>query len=154
MEDEELRFLVAFSSPKRSAKVVEVAHARAFGAELVLVRIVPDPSKVGIVAQLISTDKPLETAKKQIDGEVEKLKAAGVNARGEARLGAVAKGIMKAAVELDADLVFVGTTDATSEPFFLMKKDPIVNYLVDNCPVSLFLVRSPFGTDDDEDPSP
>lgn len=140
-----MRFLVAFSSPKRSARTVEAAarHAKALGAEVVLVRMVPDPNKVGVVAQLISSDRPVDKAKSQIDDVVAKLKEQGVNATGEVRVGEVAMGIVKAAVELKADLLFVGTTTigAQSPTFFLMKKDPIVHYLVEHSPISLVLIR-------------
>jgi len=140
-----VRFVVAFSSPKRSARTVEAAarHAKALGAEVVLVRMVPDPNKVGVVAQLISSDRPVDKAKSQIDDVVAKLKEQGINATGEVRVGEVAMGIVRAAVELKADLLFVGTTTigAQSPTFFLMKKDPIVHYLVDHSPISLVLIR-------------
>lgn len=140
-----MRFVVAFSSPKRSARTVEAAarHAKALGAEVILVRMVPDPNKVGVVAQLISSDRPVDKAKSQIDDVVAKLKEQGINATGEVRVGEVAMGIVRAAVELKADLLFVGTTTigAQSPTFFLMKKDPIVHYLVDHSPISLVLIR-------------
>lgn len=140
-----MRFVVAFSSPKRSARTVEAAarHAKALGAEVVLVRMIPDPEKVGVIAQLISSDRPADKAKSQIDGVVAKLQEQGINASGEVRVGEVAPGIVKAAVELKADLLFVGTTTigAQSPTFFLMKKDPIVHYLVDHSPISLALIR-------------
>ncbi|MBX9950376.1 MAG: universal stress protein [Candidatus Obscuribacterales bacterium] len=140
-----MRFVVAFSSPKRSARTVEAAarHAKALGAEVILVRMVPDPNKVGVVAQLISSDRPVDKAKSQIDDVVAKLKEQGIDATGEVRIGEVAMGIVKAAVELKADLLFVGTTTigAQSPTFFLMKKDPIVHYLVDHSPISLVLIR-------------
>lgn len=138
-----MRFVVAFSSPKRSARTVEAAarHAKALGAEVVLIRILPDPDKVGIVAQLISSDRPENKAKSQIDDVVGKLTAQGLKASGEVRIGEVAVGIIQAAVELKADLLFAGTTDVNVQPFPLMKKDPIVHYLVNNSPISLFLVR-------------
>ncbi|HEY9773590.1 MAG TPA: universal stress protein [Planktothrix sp.] len=138
-----MKFVVAFSSPKRSAKTVEKAaqHAKAMDAELVLLRIIPDPEKVGVVAQLISSDRPSEKAQQQIDEVVAKLKEQGVNASGLVRVGQVAKSIVKIANdELKADLIFVGTA-SVGKSFFMMERDPIVNYLVANCPVSLFLVR-------------
>jgi len=140
-----LRFVVAFSSPKRSARTVEAAarHAKALGSEVILVRMIPDPEKVGVVAQLISSDRPADKAKSQIDEVVARLKEQGVNASGEVRIGEVAVGIVKAAVELKADLLFVGTTTVSkqSSTFFLMKKDPIVHYLVEHSPISLCLIR-------------
>lgn len=38
-------------------------------------------------------------------------------------------------------MLFVGTTNIGGGKFFLMKKDPIVHYLVDHCPITLCLVR-------------
>ena len=139
-----MKFMVAFSSPKRSARLVEraAAHAKGTQSELVLVRIIPDPEKVGVVAQLITTDKPIDKAQQQIDEVVGKLKEQGVNASGFVRVGEVAKSLVRiASEELKSDLVFVGTQNAGGKGFFLMEKDPIVHYLVDNCPASLYLVR-------------
>jgi nucleotide-binding universal stress UspA family protein len=147
-----MKFMLAFSSPKRSARVVERAaiHAKATSSELVLVRIIPDPEKVGVVAQLITTDKPIDKAQQQIDEVVGKLKEQGVNASGFVRVGAVAKSLVKiAAEELKADLVFAGTTNAGGKGFFLMEREPIVHYLVNHCPVSLYLVRHEPGPADD-----
>src|ERR1700728_99220 len=138
-----MKFVVAFSSPKRSAKTVEKAaqHAKAMDAELVLLRIIPDPEKVGVVAQLISTDRPIDKAQLQIDEVVAKLREQGVNASGLVRVGQVAKSIVKiASDELKADLLFIGTANV-GKSFFLMERDPIVSYLVANSPVSLYLVR-------------
>lgn len=139
-----MKFMVAFSSPKRSSPVVTVAarHALATGAELILVRVLPDAEKVGVIAQLIATDRPQGKAQKQIDMMVAKLREKGINARGELRVGEVAPGIVKAAVELGANLLFVGTTNLHQKPRFYMTRNPVVHYLVDKCPVSLCLVRA------------
>lgn len=145
-----MKIVVAFSSPKRSANTVEQAaiHAKAVDAELVLLRIIPDPEKVGVVAQLISTERPIDTAQRQIDEVVARLKANGVKASGLVKLGEVAKGILKGAEELQADLLYVGTTNIAKRPVFLMKRDPIVRYLVDHCSISLCLVRRDFPLDE------
>lgn len=139
-----MKFMVAFSSPKRSAKTVAIAaqQAKAVGAELVLVRVVPDAVKVGIVAQLIETDRPYDKAQSQIDNAVAQLQAQGVTASGHVRKGEVAQGIIAAAEELDVNMVFVGTASFQPKPRFFMAKDPIVHYLVDHCPISLVLVRN------------
>lgn len=136
--------MVAFSSPKRSSPVLTVAarHALACGAELIILRVLPDAEKVGVVAQLIATDRPQEKAQKQIDFVVGRLKEKGVNARGELRIGEVGPGIAKTAVELGASLLFVGTMNLHQRPRFYMTRDPIVHYLVDKCPVSICLVRA------------
>jgi nucleotide-binding universal stress UspA family protein len=139
-----MKFVVAFSSPKRSSPVVTVAakHALAFNAELIILRVLPAAEKVGVIAQLIATDRPHEKAQKQIEMVVKKLKEKGINARGELRTGEVASGIANAAVELGANMLFVGTTNLHQRPRFYMTRDPIVNYIVDNCPISLCLVRA------------
>lgn len=139
-----MKLMVAFSSPKRSAKTVGVAtqYARALNAELVLVRVVPDAEKMGVVAQLIASDRPEEKAQSQIDKAVADLKAQGLNATGVVRKGAVAPGIIKSAEELGVQMVFVGTTSFQPKPRFFMARDPIVHYLVDHCPISLCLVRN------------
>ncbi len=139
-----MKFVVAFSSPKRSAKTVERAaqHAKALNAELVLLRIIPDPEKVGVVAQLISTDRPIDKAHQQVNEVVGKLQEQGVNASGLVRVGEVTKALVKITTEeLKADMVFVGTANVGGKSFFMMEKDPIVHYLVNNCPISLCLVR-------------
>jgi nucleotide-binding universal stress UspA family protein len=139
-----MKFMVAFSSPKRSAKTVSVAskYAIALNAELILLRIIPDAEKMGVVAQLIATDRPTAKAQEQIDGVVAQLRQAGVNAQGLVRKGEVASGIIQAATELSASIVFVGTTSFQPKPRFFMTKDPIVHYLVDHCPISLCLIRN------------
>lgn len=147
-----MRFVVAFSSPKRSARTVDAAakQAKAIGAELILLRIVPDPEKVGVVAQLISTERPQEKAQQQVDEVSSQLKEQGINASGMVKVGEVAKAIIATAEELKADMLFVGTTEVGGSSFFLMKKDPIVHYLVDHCPINLCLIRSIFADEDAE----
>jgi nucleotide-binding universal stress UspA family protein len=139
-----VKIMVAFSSPKRSAKTVAVAgqYAKALNAELVLMRVVPAAEKVGVVAQLIATERPGEKAQSQIDQVVGQLRAQGVNASGAVRRGEVASGIIAAAQEMGATMVFVGTTSFQPKPRFFMAKDPIVHYLVDHCPISLVLIRN------------
>lgn len=139
----ELKFMVAFASPKRSSAVVNLAarDALAHNAELVLCRIIPDAEKVGIVAQLIATDRPQETANQHIEAVVNALRSKGVNASGFTRLGEVGPGLVKVAQEIQASMVYIGTVSFDQRPRFYMAKDPIVHYLVENCPVSLCLVR-------------
>ncbi len=145
-----MKFMVAFSSPKRSAKTVEVAaqHAKALGAEVFLLRMVPDPEKVGVVAQLIATGRPEEKARQQVEEAAANLKALGIDARGMVKVGEVSRGIIQVALEEDVDLLFVGTRNVAKRPTFLMERDPIVHYLVAHCPIPLLLVRH-----DDSQPS-
>jgi nucleotide-binding universal stress UspA family protein len=149
-----MKFMVAFSSPKRSARTVETAaqHAKALNAELILMRVIPDPEKVGVVAQLIATDRPVEKAREQVETVAAQLKEQGINASGLVNVGEVAPGIVQAAVELGVDLLFVGTTGtAQAKTFFLMERDPIVHYLVDKSPISLVLVRGEPAGDPEQD---
>lgn len=147
-----MKFVVAFSSPKRSARTVDAAakQAKAIGAELILLRIIPDPEKVGVVAQLISTERPQEKAQSQVDEVSAQLREQGITASGIVKVGEVAKSIIATAEELKADMLFVGTTKVGGSSFFLMKKDPIVHYLVDHCPINLCLIRSDFADEDPE----
>ena len=135
--------MVAFASPKRSRSVVNVAakHARAQNAELILCRIIPDAEKVGVVAQLIASDRPQETANHQIEMVVAALRSKGVNASGFTRVGAVGPSLIQVAQELKANMVYIGTLSFEHRPRFYMARDPIVHYLVENCPISLCLVR-------------
>jgi len=116
-------------------------HAKALGAELIRLRVIPAPRKVGVIAELIATDRPVEKAQEQINAAVAQLTEQGVNASGLVKVGEVAPGIVSVALELNVDLLFVGTTNIERKPFFLMEKDPIVHYLVDKCPIPLCLVR-------------
>lgn len=138
-----MKYAVAFSSPKRSARTIELAarQAKSVGAELILLRIIPDPEKVGVIAQLISSDRPIDKAQLQIDQCVKDLTAQGIKASGIVRVGEVARGIIQVAQEVNADILYVGTTNVGGRNFFMMKKDPIVHYLVDHCPITLCLVR-------------
>ena len=151
-----MKFMVAFSSPKRSARTVEVAasHARALGAELILMRVIPDPEKVGVVAQLIATDRPIEKAEMQVNQVAQELREQGIEATGKVRVGEVAPGILKEAEEQQVDILFLGTTGIEQKPFFLMQKDPIVHYLVDRCPITLCLVRHQDVMDSEEADTP
>ena len=146
-----MKFLVGFSSPKRSAKTVEYAalHAKALGAEIIILRMVPDPEKVGVVAQLIATERPSEKATLQVEECARQLQEQGISARGLVKVGEVASGIVQVALDEYVDLIFVGTANIAKRPFFLMEKDPIVRYLVDRCPIPLFLVRHEFTSQSD-----
>jgi nucleotide-binding universal stress UspA family protein len=138
-----MKFVVGFSSPKRSEKVVRLAaaQAKALDAELILLRIVPDPIKVGVVAQLISSDKPFNTATKQVETIVEKLKSEGVKASGIVKVGQVAKGIVETMKELPGDLLFIGTSGTGTKKLFALAHDPIARYVFDHCPISVCFVR-------------
>jgi nucleotide-binding universal stress UspA family protein len=139
-----MKFVVAFSSPKRSEKTVRLAAAQAksLGAELVLLRILPAPEKVGVVAQLIASDRPLHKVTSQIDKMVEKLKAQGINASGVVKTAEVAKGIVETTKELKADLLFLGTSPIGQRRFFTLGTDPIARYVFNHCPISICLVRN------------
>ena len=138
-----MKIAVAFSSPKRAARTIDLAakQALATDSELILLRIIPDPEKVGVVAQLISSGRPQDKAQDQINQSVKDLQARGIKASGIVKVGEVAKSIIKCAIEEKADILYVGTTNVGGKHFFMMKKDPIVHYLVDHCPITLCLVR-------------
>jgi len=137
-----MKFLVAFSSPKRSAKTVEVAaqYAKALSAEIVLVRVISDPRDVGVVAQLIATDRPADKARSHLAKGVEELEALGIKASGELRIGQVARTILSTAMELGVDMIFLGTVRGGTS-FSVTPRDPVVNYLVENSPISLCIIK-------------
>jgi nucleotide-binding universal stress UspA family protein len=120
-------------------------------AELYLLRVLPDPKRVGVVAELIATERPYEKASSQIQEAVASVKKRGVEASGEVRVGRVARTIISVAKEIDADMVFMGTVGLSPSPFFMMPKDPIVHYLVEHCPISLCLVRGPLPTQEEDE---
>ncbi|MBK9143906.1 MAG: universal stress protein [Candidatus Melainabacteria bacterium] len=131
------------TTPKKSARLIAAAgrHARALEAEVFLLRVVPDPSKVGVIAQLISSGRPQDKARQHIEIMVEQLKSMNVNASGEVRMGAVGDTILTFAREIKADLIIVGASDPKDKNVFLMRTDPIVDYLVDQSDISLFVIK-------------
>jgi nucleotide-binding universal stress UspA family protein len=137
-----MKFLVAFSSPKRSAKTVDVAaqHAKALGAEIILLRVIPDPRQMGVVAQLIATERPADKARVHLAKGVEDLETRGVKATGELRTGPVAPTILTTAIELEVDLIFLGTIRGSSS-FSMTPRDPVLTYLVENSPISLCIIK-------------
>ena len=141
-----MKFMVAFLSRKHSLKTIEVAsqHARALNAELSILKVIPDPHKVGTVAELIATERPLDKAHEQVETIAAELQNNGINAKGIVRVDEVAKVIVNAAVEDKADLLFIGTISSTPGRMFLMHKDPIVHYVIDHCPVSVCLIRQEY----------
>lgn len=138
-----MKLLLAFSSPKRSNYLVQAAakYALATNSELILLRIVPDPQKVGVVAQLIATTRPYDKAISQIELVVSELKDKNINASGLVKIGEVAKEIIKTAIDIKADILFLGTAQVGYGKFAFIKRDPIVRYIVDNCPINLMLIR-------------
>lgn len=136
-----MKLVVAFTSPKRSAKVLAMAskQALALNAELVLLRIMPDPEKVGVVAQLLASDRPNTKANKLVDRVVADLKTKGINATGEIRTGEVAKDLLNVSRELKADLIFLGTIDPKKRKLF-QNLNPIVSYLINTSEIPLCIV--------------
>jgi nucleotide-binding universal stress UspA family protein len=129
-----MKFLVAYSSPRRSAYTLEIAtnHAKAFNAELFLLKVIPDPKRIGVVAELIATDRPREKAESQIAQAKATLEEQGIKVSTEVRVGRVARTILAVAREINADMIFVGTTGLVASPLLGMPRDPIAHYLVDN----------------------
>lgn len=148
-----MKYMVAVTSPKKSENVIDIAaaHAQGMGAELVVLRVLPDPKKVGVIAQLISSDRPQEKANEHVDLIVNRLKERGISCTGEIRTGPVAKGIVKAAEEHDVDMLFAGACHPDDRGFILGQSDPILKYLVDNLPMSLCVVRTTSSDDNGDD---
>lgn len=145
-----MKLMVAFASPKRSRKIVRIAaaHAKAMNAELILVRVIADPAKLGVIAELISTDAPKETAQNQIDMVVAELQEKGVNASGMLKIGPVAETLVNCANELGANTVYIGGGPIKPRTFGISMQDPILHYLVDHCSLSLHIARDQDGDPD------
>lgn len=140
-----MKLLVAFSSPKRSAKTVAMAakHAKALDAEVYLVRVLPDAEKVGVIAQLIESEQPHDKAQNQLDRIIADLESSGLKAYGQIRKGEIGPTLVGAVSDLNIDMVFLGTMPMPyrRSRFSLAPNDPVVHYMVDHCPVALVLVR-------------
>jgi nucleotide-binding universal stress UspA family protein len=145
-----MKLMVAFASPKRSRKIVRIAaaHAKAMKAELVLVRVIADPAKLGVIAELISTDTPKETAQSQIDMVVSELQEKGVSVVGMLKIGPVAETLVSTAIELGVDTVYAGSGPIKPRGFGIAIQDPILHYLLDKCPINLYVARDQDGDPD------
>ena len=140
-----MKYMVAFITRKRSLKTAEMAadQARAHNAEVLIVKVIPDPHKVGTVAELIATERPMNKAREQVEAMAQELRDKGINAQGIVWVDEVAQGIVNAAVKHNVDLLFVGTVNSAPGHMksFFMQKDPIAHYVIDHCPISVCLVR-------------
>lgn len=136
-----MRLLVTFISPKRSARTLAVAaeHARALSAEIIVLKVVPDAHKVGVVAELIASDRPTQKATEQVAQAAAQLDRQGIAARGLVRVDEVTEGIVRAAIEWHADAVYVGTFQ--NPDTMRLHNDPIARYLIEHCPSNVILVR-------------
>jgi nucleotide-binding universal stress UspA family protein len=149
-----MRLLVTFISPKRSARTLEVAaeHARTLGAEIIVLKVVPDAHKVGVVAELIASDRPTQKATEQVAQAAQQLDRQGIAARGLVRVDEVTEGIIRAAIEWHVDAVYVGTFQHPGT--MRLQNDPIARYLVEHCPANVVLVRQPDPGDDQSTHNP
>jgi nucleotide-binding universal stress UspA family protein len=151
-----MRLLVTFISPKRSARTLQVAaeHALALGAEIIVLKVVPDAHKVGVVAELIASDRPTQKATQQVAKAAHELDRQGIAARGVVLVDDVTEGILRASIEWHADAVYVGTHQ--SPDTLRLQNDPIARFLIDRCPANVILVRQvdPGGDDQMRVPVP
>ena len=138
-----MKYMVAFSSPKRcQATVLEAARqAREANAELILVRVIADPKRVGIVAELIATGEPLLKAQRQIDAVVANLRSFGVNASGYVRIDDVGPGIVRASQEMNAEKIFLGAKNFGSRKAFFGWRNPIRTYVLKKSRIPICLVQ-------------
>jgi nucleotide-binding universal stress UspA family protein len=136
-----MRFLVTFISPKRSAGTLQLAaeHARLMNAEIIVLKIVPDAHKVGVVAELIESDRPAQKAAEQVGEAARALHAQGIAARGVVRVDEVSEGIVRSALEWQANAVYVGTFATPENPSLM--NDPIAHYVIRHCAADVILVR-------------
>jgi len=139
-----MHFMVAFVSQEESQATLALAvHlAAATQSKLTLVKVLADPHSLGLVAELIATDEPFLLAKEELQSVVDDLTQDDLNAVAEVRLVTeIGAGIVTAAIDLNVDMVFVGTGKPGGPSSFLMVNDPVAHYIVDHCPRSVVLVR-------------
>lgn len=140
-----MHYVVAFAGAEESQGTLAVAVqlAAASQAYITILKVLPDPRAVGVVAELIATDEPFIVAQDELKVVVEELMHNDIDASGVVRSAdEVGKGIVSAAVELAADMVFLGTRDVTKRAGSIMDNDPIAHYVVNHCPAHVVLVRS------------
>ena len=101
------KLLVAVADRESSRKAIQTAstYARALNAELILVNVLGDPHRVGVVAQLIESDLPVIEAKLWLKETIDSLSAVGVTSSFLLLRGEVGAVIVREAVEQAAQLV-------------------------------------------------
>lgn len=140
-----MHYLVAFINREESQNTLALAVQLAVATEahLTVLHVIADPRSVGVVAELVATDEPFLLASEELEEIVDELMDDDIDAKGVIfSAGEVGEGIVSAALELEADMIFIGTGDVRSGSF-LMQKDPVARYVVDHCPVNVVLVRGP-----------
>lgn len=139
-----MHFLVAFVSREESQDTLALAVrlGAATQADITVLKVLADPHSVGVVAELIATDEPFILATEEVQSVVDELIKGDINAKAEVRkVDEVGKGIVAAAVELGADLVFLGTRDISHPAGLMMENDPIAHYVIEHCQSTVVLVR-------------
>ena len=140
-----MHFLVAFANAEESRETVSVAVqlAAATQSSLTLLKVIPNPHSVGVVAELIATDEPFLLAHDELQSVVHELMHEDIDAKAEVRSAdEVGKGIVSAAIDLAADLVFLGTRNLNKPLGLPLDNDPVAHYVVNHCPANIVLVRS------------
>ncbi|MBA4073404.1 MAG: hypothetical protein C0508_00100 [Cyanobacteria bacterium PR.023] len=139
-----MHFMVAFVSQEESqATLASAVHlAAATQSKLTLVKVLADPQSLGLVAELIATDEPFLLAKEELQTVVDDLLQNDLDAVAEVRIVTeIGAGIVTAAIDLNVDMVFIGTGKPGGASSFLNGNDPVAHYIVDHCPTSVVLVR-------------
>ncbi len=139
-----MHFLVAFvdRDESRNTLALAVKLATATQSRITLLKVLADPHYVGIVAELIATDEPFMLASDEVRSLADELNRDNLSVAADVRkVAEVGKGIVSAAIELSADMVFLGTCDVSRNAGFMMENNPIAHYVVEHCPVSVVLVR-------------
>lgn len=139
-----MHFLVAFVSREESQETLALAVrlAAALQSDITVVKMLADPHSVGVVAELIATDEPFILAAEEVQSVVDELITEDINVTADVRqVDEVGKGIVTAALELGADMVFLGTRDVSHPAGFMLQNDPVAHYVIERCPASVVLVR-------------
>lgn len=136
-----MKYMVAFISQKRSAEVLKTAgtFAKASGAEVVVLKIIPDPQKVGVVAQVFATERPTMKAEEQVQAAASALRDTGITANALVVVDEVAQGIVRAAKDQKIDMLFLGSVRKNEKS--IMGDDPIAKYVIEHCPTSVCLIK-------------
>lgn len=111
-----VHYLVTFCSKEESQETLMFAIklAAATQARITLLKVIADPQAVGVVAELVATDEPFVLANDELEQIIKELMSEQLDFDSVVwKSKEAGKGIVDAAIELGADMVFVGTRDVS-----------------------------------------
>jgi universal stress protein A len=129
-----------FSSSSTAALNVARAIARAHGARLVLVHVVPYERVAGVVREMLTeletSREELETLRQRVDGPDLKFPV-----EGHLRRGLAPEEILEAAAETSADLIVIGTHGRTGLKRLLLGS--VAESVLRGAPCPVISVKTP-----------